>query len=137
WCVQCGFWTRQYAASRADVYAWFGDFKNDSKLEADIQAEQIKGGQLYHGWERRTRRCYAAGILLLTAGVATCVAPPNPAKHSVVTVAEPGWRWVAVGVVATVFTFELLWNLAQSDFIEKHCEWLHNLLAIFVTPRVK
>jgi hypothetical protein len=137
WSVQCGFWTRQYAVSRADVYDWFGDFKNDPGLEADIQAEQIKGGRLYRGWERRTRRSYAAGILLLLAGVATCVAPPQPGKKTGVTVAQPFLRWVGVVVIAVAFLAELLWMASQSKWIAKHIKWLHNLLSIFVTPRFR
>ncbi|HEY2552232.1 MAG TPA: hypothetical protein VGI64_16815 [Streptosporangiaceae bacterium] len=103
--VQFTYNTRQFLWSGADVRHWWPELQENSELEMRLREEQAESFGRWQAWARWTRTAHGAGVLILLAGLALALPPPQGG-------AQAGLRWAAFGVAAAGCLGEALWTAA-------------------------
>jgi hypothetical protein len=101
--VQMAVWAREYAVTPDDIVQWWPD--QDDRAQ-QLAEEQRGHYALYLGWNRRFRRAYHGGILLLLSAIAFAVMPPVP-KPTAPPI--PWERYLVFAVAWAGVLLELLW----------------------------
>lgn len=101
--VQCGYNSRQYLWSAADVQEWWPDMVENSDRETILREEQALAFARWNIWTTWTRITYNLGILALLSGLA--LALPPQCDNDV----QAGWRWAAAGLVFAGCAVEACW----------------------------
>jgi hypothetical protein len=103
--VQFTYNTRQFLWSGADVRDWWPELLEDSELETRLREEQAESFGRWQVWAKLTRTAHGAGVLILLAGLALALPPPQGG-------AQGGLRWAAFGVAVAGCAGEALWMAA-------------------------
>lgn len=104
--VQCGFNSRQYLWSGAEVREWWPDMRDDSARETVLREQQALAFHRWDVWATWMRVTYNLGILALLVGLALALPP----QHD--TEAQANWRWAAAGLAFAACAAEVFWILA-------------------------
>jgi hypothetical protein len=86
---------------------WPGVMERDPRTLRQLQNEQLAHRLLHEQWASRFRFTYHAGIVLMLAGLAVVLIPPEPKHGDITTI-----RWLAVGLAAAAAAGELIWIAA-------------------------
>jgi nitrate reductase gamma subunit len=112
--IQCAYSARRYLALPDEIAAWWPGVESDQdageiEQARELQADQLAHRLLHERWATRFRVVYHAGILLVLAGLAIVLIPPDPKDAHITTV-----RWAAVVLAASAAAAELLWIAATA-----------------------
>jgi hypothetical protein len=105
YCVQCGFWARNYYVSPEAAIPWFEDYSTNLGRRVVVHREQVDDYAIYTMWAKRARRSYALAIIAMLTGVAVTLIPAEPFSQHVL-------QLVASGMFAMAALGELMWALS-------------------------
>ena len=108
--VQCAYAARQFMVTPDEIEAWWPGVNNAADPNEvtqwwELRAEQLAHSQMHSRWATRFRYAYHTGIVLVLAGLAVALIPPDGMSTA---------RWAAVVVVAGAALGETLWITGTS-----------------------
>lgn len=102
--LQFGFHARRHLYSAEDLHAWVQTDASTAEVTRYWQGVQERDLAYWRRWSHRARWTYNGGIVLLAAGVALALAPPNSVGGI-----DAVFRWSAAGIAALAAGSEGIW----------------------------
>ncbi len=104
-CVQCGFWARNYFVLPTEAREWYDDYGSPDR-RSSVQQTQARLYSVYRIWARRARASYSYAIVALLLGFAISLVPLGTSDWQAIP------QWAAVCVIALAAVVEFAWLMS-------------------------
>ncbi|MFF3563314.1 hypothetical protein ACFYXS_25025 [Streptomyces sp. NPDC002574] len=102
--IQLSYHARQYLYSRQDIDDWYQpEYRTDTPAYDLLCDWQLKDYRKWARFNRRGLACFNAGTILLGAGVALALLPPEIGRQA-------EWRWAAAAIVIAATIADMAWT---------------------------